>query len=749
MYDGPVKRALPFLLFAALTLAVFWRFLLFGHTLYAVNYVETRLGRPDPAPRAWFRASRPHARVADGVLLLPPIFRVYNEGLKAGELRLWNPHLFGGYPLYADPMAHPFYPPTRALHAALPPETAYEIGLMLHFFFSGAAMYWALLALKRSPAAAVAGGVFWMLCGCNAMWFSTGILAGASVFGPLTLLWLARARERRDAGCAALAAAAMGMTILGSHPQHALYIFIFFVAWLAVAAIRDRENRGAVLQLSAIFATVSIGIGLVEILARLDTIANGFRRAALPLDADAATLLGIAIGKAWFPENPVLEYEFAAYTGACVLALAAFGAVRRFREARYFVIFAAAALLLAFFPPLAAMLRGIPVLGMSPPSRWMNVFSFCAAVLAAAGVDAARENPRPLPLVLSAATAAFLLACLAKIGPLSLSDGAAIETALGFALAAAAAFAALRRPRLALGLGLAAILFELLPFFLLFNNHADAAVLRETPEAIRSIPDREPWRGAGTLGTSGETAELSYGNNLLAIYGVETPGGFEAIAPAHFARFCLEAGGLVSASGRSLVFNDFGSPLLDAAGLKYVFLPSGRSPGKRFRPAGRWGYLRLYENAAVLPRAFMVSGVLAARDEEDAARLLHSPAFRPRETVVLQGENVPSRAAGLVEHRIAWIERTPDRLKLEVAAKADGFLVLSDTDYPGWEASVDGRDEPILRANLAFRAVAVPAGTHAVEFRFRPDSARRGPAASAAFLLLALVFAWKKRSLIS
>jgi uncharacterized membrane protein YfhO len=47
---------------------------------------------------------------------------------------------------------------------------------------------------------------------------------------------------------------------------------------------------------------------------------------------------------------------------------------------------------------------------------------------------------------------------------------------------------------------------------------------------------------------------------------------------------------------------------------------------------------------------------------------------------------------------------------------------LHDIYYSGWEAYVDGERRPILRANLLFRGVEVPAGHHRVEFRFRPLS---------------------------
>ncbi|MFL5169480.1 MAG: hypothetical protein ACJ8CX_02295, partial [Microvirga sp.] len=60
----------------------------------------------------------------------------------------------------------------------------------------------------------------------------------------------------------------------------------------------------------------------------------------------------------------------------------------------------------------------------------------------------------------------------------------------------------------------------------------------------------------------------------------------------------------------------------------------------------------------------------------------------------------------------------------EVVIEADsprgGYVVLNDPYHPWWFAAVDGAEAPVLRANVLFRAVAVPPGRHMVRFDFRP-----------------------------
>lgn len=72
------------------------------------------------------------------------------------------------------------------------------------------------------------------------------------------------------------------------------------------------------------------------------------------------------------------------------------------------------------------------------------------------------------------------------------------------------------------------------------------------------------------------------------------------------------------------------------------------------------------------------------------------------------------------------LSESNNRLHLSVNAKEDSFLVVNDTHFPGWKARVDGDGEKIYRANYAFRALPIAAGSHEVCFIFDPISFKLG-----------------------
>jgi uncharacterized membrane protein YfhO len=155
------------------------------------------------------------------------------------------------------------------------------------------------------------------------------------------------------------------------------------------------------------------------------------------------------------------------------------------------------------------------------------------------------------------------------------------------------------------------------------------------------------------------------------------------------------------------------------------------------------GDVKIYENRAVLPRAYVVHRARVVSDDAAAITAMQRESFRPETEVVLaEGQELAVAPAG--PDRVEVTSYAPERVVIAADLASEGYLVLADADYPGWQAQIDGRDTPILRANVLFRAVHLPAGSHRIEFAYQPESLRRGAMVSgvaAAVVALGLIVA--------
>ncbi|MCK6557424.1 YfhO family protein [Candidatus Binatia bacterium] len=178
--------------------------------------------------------------------------------------------------------------------------------------------------------------------------------------------------------------------------------------------------------------------------------------------------------------------------------------------------------------------------------------------------------------------------------------------------------------------------------------------------------------------------------------------------------------------------------LLDLMSVRFIVAPAQALPFRAGLHSAGWsavlepetGDVVVYENPNPLPRAYVAGTVHGAASADDALAALQAPEFDPHRTVVLEGDRsrpAPIAATseqGIVPARIA--EYTPTQVVVETDASAGGYLLLTDTYYPGWEATLDGAPAEIYRANYLFRAVAVPPGRHTVAFAYIPRMFRLG-----------------------
>jgi hypothetical protein len=178
----------------------------------------------------------------------------------------------------------------------------------------------------------------------------------------------------------------------------------------------------------------------------------------------------------------------------------------------------------------------------------------------------------------------------------------------------------------------------------------------------------------------------------------------------------------------SPLFPSYRSAFADLLGLRFIAVGV---PIRKIDPSLQPGDLTLiahtreayiYENPRALPRVMLLTDWRVA----DFKRLMgHGwPAdVDPGRTVLLQHTPglAPAPAAASAKPATARLARYANaEVDVDVDAPSGGVLVLTDVWHPWWRATVDGRPAAILKADVIFRAVAIPPGRHAVRFTFHP-----------------------------
>ncbi len=154
------------------------------------------------------------------------------------------------------------------------------------------------------------------------------------------------------------------------------------------------------------------------------------------------------------------------------------------------------------------------------------------------------------------------------------------------------------------------------------------------------------------------------------------------------------------------------------------------------------GEVSIWENTQVAPRAFLVSNVRQASTSSDAVAQMQAPDFDPTTQAVVEGD-VSINAVGSSSGDAVVTSYSAQQVQLNVSTPGQSLLVMTDTYYPGWSATVDGQPTPIWPTDLAFRGVVVPPGVHQVSFHYAPVSFEIGVAAAAGALVLLGLAMWQ------
>lgn len=695
-------------------------------------------------------------------------FSYVGQCFREGRLPMWDSHTMAGFPLAAAMQAAVFYPFTW-LTALVPAWLFWPLAAAGHLALGGLfAFVWLRKGLRAGSGAAFLGGVVYMLCGPPLTLLYAGHVSYLFAYAWLpAVVWRA---DRLIGGPSLrrwlLLALVLGMLHLTGAPQYTFFALLLVAARLLQKLFSGTPNApqrwtliGAVAT-SLVWGTLLAAPQLLtafELLPHsLRLEGNGYEFVtsySLAPETLATLVAPHGFARPTGTGSGVLYEALGStpYVGLATLALAAFAlSGRGSRPQRFWgaVVVASVVLALGRHTPLYRVVyHAIPGGSLfRAPERFLALSSLAILPLLARGVDRllAPEDSDRRPLSRIGIGLGILAAVLAAVllggGPRGLFIPLLWSAALAVALVATAWS---RLPARTSGLLIGGILAaDLLTFGAPYFRGYEVSRL-EWPASFVGYVKKHPAFPFRIV-SPGNPHAADFGRSRLS--GLDHLGGYETLLLARYVELMNAVHERPTDGIVVYVSPGRPHPVLDMLGVRLWLVTPPATPSPEWTPVGQLGAAGIFESQRALPRAFLVGGTKVIPDKESRLSFLAGESFDPTRLVVLEeGLSLPPPEKPF-PGRVHLRAMDHDRLAFDVDADHEGFLVLTEAYFPGWNATIDGRSEPVLRANHLVQAVKIGAGKQLVEFTYRSRFLTLGLVLSGVVLGLSVAgLAWSSR----
>jgi hypothetical protein len=662
-----------------------------------------------------------------------------------GNLPTWEPHGWGGQPLLAQGQPGAAYPLNWLLFL-LPRVHGHISTTALRWYYIAihwmAALFCYLLCrdLRLSRFASLIGGLVFALSSYVGTVAWPQMLNGA-VWAPLVFLFLLRTvRGHRPLASAALCGLVGGLSWLSGHHQAPMFISLaaaFTWAWYILQR-RPWKLAARLAALALVAFTFMFLIGAMQLVPAQEYGHLAKRWVSAPEPVGWNDAVPYAVHR-MFSLSPITIFSMVIpgmgsftdpFIGVIAFALMAFAVTTAWErsEVKLFTALAigAFAYALGFHNVFQGILYAVvPRLNMArTPAMAIIVFSLGAAVLAAYGADALgalRES-------LVTRRTAWILAGFGVIvwmlmfgflitgNPSGVQDRVAL-TAL-FAVAGGVLLFAWHRGSLA-----ASAAAVLLLGMLLIDLGNDAPPLGHRDDSSK-MADLQRIRGDDDI--------AQFLSRQKQPFRVEKEA--EEMPDSWSTYHDLDG---IKASNASLTINRINTEWwtpggMSLLGVQFTIGRSSSMPDAKEVFTGRSGF-KVFQNPHAFPRAWAVHELVTAPNLAEGQALIrdhledmHSKAFTVTEPAP-RSRVQPCTSPDT----IAVGAYKAEQVSIRAEMACDGMVVLSDTFYPGWKATVDNQPARVYEVNLAMRGVLVPKGVHDIEYRYAPASVYMGALLSA------------------
>ena len=712
-------------------------------------------------------------------------FRFMAQTIHEGSLPFWNPYHYGGHPSIADPQSLIFSPAFVLWALVDPKPSLFAFDLMVFAHLLGGGLAIAAYGQRRAwpTSASVLAAMVFMLGGAvSGRMNHVGIIIAYGLF-PIALLWMEIALDKRSWRAAIGFGAVAALIVLGRTQEPLLMCFVLTALLTHHILRRDQRLQFFFGRIPVLAAAALTGAAIAVVPLLLTVQFSDFsnrpemdlelalRSSLYPVNFAnlfSANVFGslnaLSVGN-WGPgyftrpevdsTDRAFNYLFAGTLPALLLMWHGFAGRRLFgRDAIAFAAIALFAVLYAMgrytplFPFLFKHVPGVDLFRRPVGATFIFLLAlaFLSGRLLADYIrDGLPKCSRLAACVCGLSVAGLLVWAIAFSQQSSKGLAASIElgkSALVYAgVAALLLLAKSARARMIAasvavlitgaeltGLNAASVMNA--------ESRAYYAVLESpTPEAQQVVAAIEADSKLHSAeGVRPRVEMIGLGGpwqNAAMVLGLEATNGYNPLRIGAYDRLVSPGESNYAPVERRFPrsFPTYDCLLGRMLGLQYVVLdrPIEKLPSLARRSvadaimSGPRVWIYRLEN--VEPRVTLESRVQVADAEAyiDAGQF---PASMPDQEVLVDADDdllqkYPA-TAGPGKSRITRCG--PGRVEIAVESATPNILTLHDPWYPGWEVEVDGVRKPLLRTDILFRGVEVPAGAHKVAFVYRPLS---------------------------
>ncbi|MFI5361678.1 MAG: YfhO family protein [Elusimicrobiota bacterium] len=648
-------------------------------------------------------------------------------GLRAIERRslieerrwpLWDSSASSGSPAHANPLtAYTF--PLNWPFLVLPLDRAANMVFLLNALLAGLGMLVCARRFLERPGAALFCGVAYMLSYRYLALFDAGWLPTIAMYSLAPLLFWTADRLMESPGPARTAqfAAVLALSAMQGSAQsfyYALLALAAFAAWHAASMPRAGRLRAALALLAG--GALALMLAAPDLLPRAQFAALSTR-----LNFDYRFFLGKAPslsslstfldpGDAGGTRFEYWENNF--YFGLWLYPLALWACWKDWRRSRALLAAFAVFVFLSFDSPVLRLLfdyfPGFALFRRS--TRLLQLAQLAGVGLAGIGADAVLRGPWR-----GREAAAVALLCLLPIA----DSGARMI------------------PRLTTK-----------PLAQAFPEPAFAALLRRSPTG-------------GRVAAAGRTV-VSYGQ--ASYFGIDMVNGYEPLNLRSYLEYfsLLQTGDPARTPRAAPPWGDLTEisrpDMLRALDAEYI-------AANRPVPVEQigWDFVGRRDDAAAFDfyRGLVRNPVYLWRDRRPLGPAYFASSLTPVRTEAESLSAVAASSSVLQAQVFGWdggvgmnfaggsarmTRRGENIYEYEVDSKGSNFLILSQVWYPGWRATLDGKNVQVYRTNHALLGLVVPPGPHELKLEMT------SPALEAGLVLFALglmftggLFAWERR----